>query len=126
MLLSRVIVCFRWKRFSLTVLSGISAIKTEYPKLPLAYKRKLKSQFSTSLVLSRNCKTTSRILFFTTLSLVIRWQYPVTLVIPQSVFTFVISWPQSAFYPYKFRAQSPELSLFVTYPPFWYQSQVGR
>ena len=29
--------------------------------------------------------------------LVIRWQYPVTLVIPQSVFTFVIRWPQSAF-----------------------------
>ena len=29
--------------------------------------------------------------------LVIRWQYLVTLVIPQLVFTFVIRWPQSAF-----------------------------
>ena len=62
-------------------------------------------------------KTTSGSLSFTTLSLVIRWQYPVTLVIPQSIFTFVIRWPQSAFKLYKFRAQLPELRLSVTYPP---------
>ena len=37
-------------------LSGISAIKTGDPKLPSAYIRKLKSQFSAGPVLGRNCK----------------------------------------------------------------------